>query len=422
MYDRTLSLYLVEHGDRPGPRAVARPGRDRRSARTSTGTTRSRGRCLRTAGRRTPMRRCGPRSAFGTRDAKLLYHAGMIAAAVGDASRARTQLSDALALDAELRSGGCASALAIPWRHCHETTTRSPASRVATVAAAARARHRQRAPARQLHDQPPRGDPRRAGPGAPRRRHRPGGDPRLPGTPPVRHRRRRPAERRRDRRGPAGRLRLAPAGAPPGRRRHGRAVDPDLGGSLVPAGRRRPLDAPAGVRARGPAGRADHGGDADRLPGHLVPGADRLARDRGQRLVDDPRRHPGDRALDEPVRPAHLVSEGPDRGSPRRPVDRAHRDARGRRARTGRVRRRDAGRCAREGAGSTGRHVSAPAAPAASVAPAVAWFGAGRRYGRRAALDLRQRRPHAGRAAALAADRGRPRALPTRSRRATARP
>ncbi len=38
--------------------------------------------------------------AFGTRDAKLLYHAGMIAAAVGDTGRARTQLSDALALDA----------------------------------------------------------------------------------------------------------------------------------------------------------------------------------------------------------------------------------------------------------------------------------------------------------------------------------
>ncbi len=37
---------------------------------------------------------------FGTRDAKLLYHAGMIAAAVGDPGRARTQLSDALALDA----------------------------------------------------------------------------------------------------------------------------------------------------------------------------------------------------------------------------------------------------------------------------------------------------------------------------------
>jgi hypothetical protein len=37
---------------------------------------------------------------FGTRDAKLLYHAGMIAAATGDSGRARAQLSDALALDA----------------------------------------------------------------------------------------------------------------------------------------------------------------------------------------------------------------------------------------------------------------------------------------------------------------------------------
>ena len=38
--------------------------------------------------------------AFGTRDAKLLYHAGMIAAAVGDPGRARAQMQDALALDA----------------------------------------------------------------------------------------------------------------------------------------------------------------------------------------------------------------------------------------------------------------------------------------------------------------------------------
>ena len=39
-------------------------------------------------------------SAFGTHDAKLLYHAGMIAAAVGDPTRARTLLTDALELDA----------------------------------------------------------------------------------------------------------------------------------------------------------------------------------------------------------------------------------------------------------------------------------------------------------------------------------
>jgi hypothetical protein len=38
--------------------------------------------------------------AFGTRDAKLLYHAGMIALALGDGTRARELLNDALALDA----------------------------------------------------------------------------------------------------------------------------------------------------------------------------------------------------------------------------------------------------------------------------------------------------------------------------------
>ena len=37
--------------------------------------------------------------AFGTRDAKLLYHAGMIAEALGQTARARTFLEDSLALD-----------------------------------------------------------------------------------------------------------------------------------------------------------------------------------------------------------------------------------------------------------------------------------------------------------------------------------
>ncbi len=37
--------------------------------------------------------------AFGTRDAKLLYHAGMIKAALGDAGQARTLLTEALELD-----------------------------------------------------------------------------------------------------------------------------------------------------------------------------------------------------------------------------------------------------------------------------------------------------------------------------------
>jgi Tfp pilus assembly protein PilF len=37
--------------------------------------------------------------AFGTRDAKLMYHAGMIALALGQNDRARTFLTDSLALD-----------------------------------------------------------------------------------------------------------------------------------------------------------------------------------------------------------------------------------------------------------------------------------------------------------------------------------
>ena len=37
--------------------------------------------------------------ALGTRDAKLLYHAGMIEAALGNDAAARRNLEDALALD-----------------------------------------------------------------------------------------------------------------------------------------------------------------------------------------------------------------------------------------------------------------------------------------------------------------------------------
>jgi hypothetical protein len=37
--------------------------------------------------------------AFGTKDAKLLYHAGVIAADLGDTGRARAQLQAALDLD-----------------------------------------------------------------------------------------------------------------------------------------------------------------------------------------------------------------------------------------------------------------------------------------------------------------------------------
>ena len=37
--------------------------------------------------------------AFGTRDAKLLYHAGMIALALGDQAKARSLLVEALDLD-----------------------------------------------------------------------------------------------------------------------------------------------------------------------------------------------------------------------------------------------------------------------------------------------------------------------------------
>ena len=50
--------------------------------------------------------------AFGTRDAKLLYHAGMIKAALGDSGTARTLLTDALTLDDSFDPAGAARARA----------------------------------------------------------------------------------------------------------------------------------------------------------------------------------------------------------------------------------------------------------------------------------------------------------------------
>ena len=43
-------------------------------------------------------RRCSPRSRPGTKDARLWYHAGLIALANGQAAEASTYLGDALAL------------------------------------------------------------------------------------------------------------------------------------------------------------------------------------------------------------------------------------------------------------------------------------------------------------------------------------
>lgn len=50
--------------------------------------------------------------AFGTRDARLLYHAGMIKAALGDDAAARTLLTDALSLDDSFDPAGAARARA----------------------------------------------------------------------------------------------------------------------------------------------------------------------------------------------------------------------------------------------------------------------------------------------------------------------
>ena len=179
------------------------------------------------------------------------------------------------------------------------TTCRPPAR--STVAgrrrgprAGADPRGRGGASARQLHDQPLRGGPRRAGPRPPRRRHRPGGDRRLPVPPGLRPRRGRIGLGR----GGRGRSGVGLRGArrrpaPDGRRRQARASD-DRGGAHLPARGRRPLDDAPRVRLRS-AARGSHRGRADphRVRRRFLPEPTRLAGDRGSRVGGDAPVHPG---------------------------------------------------------------------------------------------------------------------------------
>jgi tetratricopeptide (TPR) repeat protein len=99
VYDRTLSLYLAGSGHDPvralslaqGEIAVRKDvyGYDALAwALLANGRPADAEAAMTTA------------LAFGTKDAKLIYHAGMIAAALGDDATARQSLTDALALDA----------------------------------------------------------------------------------------------------------------------------------------------------------------------------------------------------------------------------------------------------------------------------------------------------------------------------------
>ena len=98
VYDRTLVLYLANHGLDPA-RAVSLASAELATRKDVYGYD-AYAWALFAAGRPSDADAAMATAlAFGTKDAKLMYHAGMIAAALGDNGRARTDLQAALALD-----------------------------------------------------------------------------------------------------------------------------------------------------------------------------------------------------------------------------------------------------------------------------------------------------------------------------------
>ncbi len=99
VYDRTLAVYLANHGLEPA-RAVAIAEKEL-ATRTDVDGYDAYAWALLAAGRAADADVAMTRAlALGTRDARLLYHAGMIAAALHDGPRARQLLTSALGLDA----------------------------------------------------------------------------------------------------------------------------------------------------------------------------------------------------------------------------------------------------------------------------------------------------------------------------------
>jgi tetratricopeptide (TPR) repeat protein len=98
VYDRTLSLYLAGQGGDPG-RALALAESELETRRDIYGYD-ALAWALHANGRNEEARDAMTEAlALGTRDAKLLFHAGMIAASLGDDARARASLEEAIALD-----------------------------------------------------------------------------------------------------------------------------------------------------------------------------------------------------------------------------------------------------------------------------------------------------------------------------------
>ena len=99
VYDRTVAVYLANHGLDPN-RAVAIAEKEL-ATRTDVDGYDAYAWTLLAAGRADDADvAMGKALTLGTRDARLLYHAGMIAAALHDGRRARRLLESALQLDA----------------------------------------------------------------------------------------------------------------------------------------------------------------------------------------------------------------------------------------------------------------------------------------------------------------------------------
>jgi len=98
VYDRTLVLFLADHGQDPA-RAVRMAESELRVRKDVYGYD-AYAWALLAAGRTADAQTAIDQAlAFGTRDAKILYHAGMIALAAGRPADAKTDLTAALALD-----------------------------------------------------------------------------------------------------------------------------------------------------------------------------------------------------------------------------------------------------------------------------------------------------------------------------------
>lgn len=98
VYDRTLSQYLANHGQDPG-RAVDLAAKELETRKDVYGYDALAWALLADGRAAEADAVIQTALGFGTEDAKVLYHGGMIGLAMGDTARARTQLTAALDLD-----------------------------------------------------------------------------------------------------------------------------------------------------------------------------------------------------------------------------------------------------------------------------------------------------------------------------------